>query len=94
MATRQNFIYNLMGSIVPILVGLITIPIYLKLIGADRFGVLSIVWLILGYFSLFNLGMGKAITVELSILEKTKFTSGQVFITALLINIFFLLLQY
>jgi len=83
-----------MGSIVPILVGLITIPIYLKLIGADRFGVLSIVWLILGYFSLFNLGMGKAITVELSILEKTKFTSGQVFITALLINIFFLLLQY
>lgn len=89
MATRQNFIYNLMGSILPILVGLITIPFYLKLIGADRFGVLSIVWLILGYFSLFNLGMGKAITVELSILDKTKFTSGQVFLTALLINIFF-----
>ena len=89
MATKQNFIYNLMGSFVPLLVGLITIPIYLKLIGADRFGVLSIVWLILGYFSLFNLGMGKAVTVELCNVEKTKFTSGQIFFTALLINIFF-----
>lgn len=58
----KNTVYNLLGQIIPMIVGLITIPILMNNLGIERFGLLSIVWMVVGYFSLFDLGIGRATT--------------------------------
>jgi len=58
----RNTIWNLFGSIVPLSVGLISIPIIIDQLGIERFGLLTIAWLTVGYFSLFDLGLGRALT--------------------------------
>lgn len=58
----RDTIFNLMGSVIPIIVAIITIPILIQGIGTDRFGILTIIWMFIGYFSLFDFGLGRALT--------------------------------
>lgn len=62
-AIARNTIINFAGQIAPLLAAIISIPFILKGIGTDRFGILNLVWVIVGYFSLFDLGLGRALTV-------------------------------
>jgi O-antigen/teichoic acid export membrane protein len=58
----RNTVLNLLGQGVPMMVALFAIPVLIKALGIDRFGVLTMVWLVMGYFSLFDLGLGRALT--------------------------------
>lgn len=58
--------WNLASLILPLVVGLVTIPYLLTQIGVERFGVLGIIWALVGYFSLFDFGISKALTKKLS----------------------------
>jgi len=58
----RNTALNLIGQVIPLLVGLATIPYVVRGLGTERFGILSLAWLLLGYFSLFDLGLGRATT--------------------------------
>lgn len=58
----RNTTLNLIGRIVPLLIALVTIPYVIRHLGADRFGLLSLAWMIVGYFALFDLGIGPATT--------------------------------
>lgn len=58
----RNALWNLAGNGLPLLVGLATIPPLLHGLGTERFGLLTLVWATLGYFSLFDLGIGRATT--------------------------------
>lgn len=58
----RNTIWNLLGQLIPIVVGFLVIPKLIRGLGTDRFGVLSIAWMIVGYFSVFDLGIGRALT--------------------------------
>jgi len=62
----KNTIYNLIGQISPLIVALIAIPYLLDALGKDRFGVLTMAWMAVGYFSLFDMGIGRATTKVVS----------------------------
>ena len=59
---RINSYWNLFGSLIPMVVGVFTIPFLIKNIGVERFGILSIIWTLIGYFSIFDFGIGRALT--------------------------------
>ncbi len=56
----RNAVLNLIGHVVPLGVGLLTIPYVVRGLGNEGFGILSIAWVPLGYFSLFDLGLRRA----------------------------------
>ncbi len=58
----KNTLLNLVGLIIPYLVGFASIPFVIRWLGVDRFGVLSLVWVVFGYFGLFDLGLGRTTT--------------------------------
>lgn len=57
----HNSLYNILGNIFPLFSILITVPLYLKTIGEAKYGILALAWLILGYFNVLDLGIGKAV---------------------------------
>ncbi|MEB0146557.1 flippase [Pseudomonas sp. CCC2.2] len=62
MSLRKNTLWNLLGSGAPFLLGAITIPFLLNRAGVEVFGILTLVWVLIGYFSLFDFGLGRALT--------------------------------
>jgi O-antigen/teichoic acid export membrane protein len=58
----RNALLTLGGMLIPTLVGIVTVPRIVSAIGTDRFGLLALVWLILGYAGAFDLGLGRATT--------------------------------
>lgn len=53
---------NILGQSLPLLVGLVAVPIIIRGLGTDRFGLLALCWVVLGYFGMFDLGLGRATT--------------------------------
>jgi O-antigen/teichoic acid export membrane protein len=47
---------------VPLVVGLVCIPVLTRTLGDSRFGLLALMWTVIGYFSLLDLGLGRATT--------------------------------
>jgi O-antigen/teichoic acid export membrane protein len=58
----RNTGLNLLGLVVPLAVGFVTIPMVVRALGTERFGILSLVWVVFGYFGLFDLGLGRTTT--------------------------------
>lgn len=58
----RNVAWTLLGTGLPMLAALVSVPLLIEAIGLVRFGVLSIAWIIVGYFSLFDMGMGRALS--------------------------------
>lgn len=58
----KNTVLNFIGQVIPLLVGVVTVPFIIRGLGVERFGVLAIALVVLGYFSLFDLGHGRATT--------------------------------
>lgn len=69
MSINKHVAANLVGSFVPLVVALATIPIYVRTVGEERFGVLALIWAVLSYFGFLDLGFGRAVTQKLSQLD-------------------------
>src|SRR5712671_5041033 len=58
----RNTVWNLLGTLLPMAVAVVSIPPLVRALGLDRFGLLSLAWIVIGYFSLFDVGIGRALT--------------------------------
>lgn len=58
----RNIFWNLLGTGSPLLVAIVAIPLLIDGLSLARFGVLTLTWMVVGYFSLFDLGLGRALT--------------------------------
>ena len=58
----RNAAFNLAGEIVTFGIAVVSVPLVVRRLGTDAFGILSIAWVVLGYMSLFDLGLSRATT--------------------------------
>jgi O-antigen/teichoic acid export membrane protein len=58
----RNTVWNLLGNVAPMIVAVFCIPILIRGLGRERFGVLTLAWALIGYAGLFDLGLGRALT--------------------------------
>jgi O-antigen/teichoic acid export membrane protein len=68
MSISKHTAFNIAGSLASVIVSVVTVPLYLRYVGLDRYGVLAICWLILGYFSVFDFGLGRAASQRIAFL--------------------------
>lgn len=65
----RNAMFNLAGYGVPFIAALIAVPLLVRGLGIERFGLLTLAWMITGYFGLFDLGISRAVTKYAADLE-------------------------
>jgi len=63
---NKNILWNILGATVPMLVGLLSIPYILENIGMERLGFLTLIWSFIGYFTIFDFGIGRALTHQIA----------------------------
>lgn len=84
---KVNYLINIGGALVPLAISLLTVPIYLTTIGTARYGMLSIIWVLLGYFGFLDLGLSHASANALARIDiSRKDDRMRVLATALSIN--------
>lgn len=58
----RNTVWSLLGNVLPLAVAVASIPFLIRGLGTERFGLLSVIWVVARYFSVFDLGLGRALT--------------------------------
>lgn len=67
MKLVRHTVFNLIGLGAPLLVAVGTIPVLIHELGPARFGLLTLIWAVVSYFGLFDLGLGRALTQQLAV---------------------------
>ena len=84
----KHTVSNLVANVVPLIVALVTIPLYLSYIGEERFGVFAIIMAFLTYFSFMDVGLGRAVSRRIAQLhEATDLERSDVLWTTILSSI-------
>ena len=58
----RNTFLNLAGRIIPLVLALVAVPLLVKALGTDRYGLLALFWVIVGYLGLLDMGIGRTTT--------------------------------
>lgn len=58
----RGTILNLLGQGLPLVVGLLALPLIVRGLGPESYGAFSVAWALLAYFTLFDFGLGRATT--------------------------------
>jgi len=58
---HANAAWNLAGLAAPLVLALVAVPRLVAVLGPDAFGLLTLAWSCIGYFSLLDLGLGRAL---------------------------------
>ncbi len=57
----RSAVWNILGQVIPLTVAVFTVPVLIRGLGTDRYGVLNLAWGLIGYFSLFDFGLSRAL---------------------------------
>lgn len=66
MSISKNAAYNVLGAALPSALTLVTVPLYLDVVGIERYGVLTLFWVILGYSGFLEWGLGSAVARKIA----------------------------
>ena len=58
----RNTVLNMIGLGLPMAVGVLALPFTIHGLGTERFGILSLVWVVVGYLAFFDFGLSRATT--------------------------------
>ena len=61
-----DVLLNSSGTILPLILSFVIVPLYIGKIGTDRYGVMSLTWILLGYFGFLDFGLSRASANALS----------------------------
>jgi O-antigen/teichoic acid export membrane protein len=56
----KNTGLNVLGLVIPAVIYLVSVPVVIRSLGTDRFGLFSVVLTVFSYFALFDLGLGRS----------------------------------
>jgi O-antigen/teichoic acid export membrane protein len=62
----KNTVFSLVSQIAPLITAIVAIPVLVDRLGLSRLGVLSLVWVVLGYAGVLDLGIARALTQRTS----------------------------
>lgn len=65
-SVKNNIAWTLGSNVLPFLAGLVFFPRIVHAYGLEQFGLLALAWALIGYFSLFDLGLSRALTQLIS----------------------------
>ena len=63
----KGIIYNLIGSLAPMALAITSIPALINSYGNDGFAVISMLWVIMGYFAFLEFGLPRVISAKISL---------------------------
>src|SRR4030088_2838108 len=63
---RQNVLASVLGKVWNVLLSLAVVPVYLRVLGVEAFGLIGIFVTLMGIVVLFDLGLGTALSRELA----------------------------
>lgn len=87
MSVSRNAMYNVLGAAVPSVLTLVTVPLYLAVIGVERFGVLTLCWAIIGYAGVLDIGLGLAAARKIAAARDGGPEAGELFWTTMWISL-------
>ena len=87
-SAATNYAINIAGLILPLFVMAVTVPVFVRTVGDVRYGALSIIWLLLGYFGFLDLGLTRASENALAKAAASGLAGerGSILVTAFVLN--------
>lgn len=65
-SVKNAVLWNTVGTFTPVVAAAASIPPLINSLGESRFGILTLAWAIVGYFNIFDLGISRALTHQVS----------------------------
>ena len=83
MSISRNAAYNVAGAALPSVLTLLTVPLYLEIVGLERYGVLTLCWVVLGYSGFLDVGLRMAVARKIAAAPDDPFEAARVFWTSI-----------
>ncbi|MAR70932.1 oligosaccharide flippase family protein [Halomonas sp.] len=72
MLKMTNIKWNFIGLVAPLVIAAFSVPALIERLGEEKFGVLALCWAMIGYASVIDFGVGRAVTQKVSELKGGK----------------------
>jgi O-antigen/teichoic acid export membrane protein len=62
----KSILINFATKLLPLVIGFTCVPFIIKYLGNERFGVLTLIWAVIGYSTVLDMGLGRALTQHIA----------------------------